>query len=88
MYYNSYFGFGWIFMVIFWVLLIWALVAFVRWPKGRHCLHCGHHGRHDSRYSHHQGAHGSDALSLLQERYAKGEISQAEYQEKKKDLID
>lgn len=64
--YGAMGGFGWIFMIVFWGLVIWAVVALVRGG----------------------GAHGKDKspLEILKERYAKGEIDQKEFEEKKKDL--
>jgi putative membrane protein len=83
------FGFGWIFMLIFWALIIWAIVAFIRsMGYGHHCRHChrGHHGEH---HEHHGDGEkgGSKALAILKERFAKGDISKEEYQEKKEELL-
>ncbi|MDP2953704.1 MAG: SHOCT domain-containing protein [Chloroflexota bacterium] len=72
-------GWGWgglfmpIFMIIFWVLIIWAVVALVRgtaW-SGRSDLPSD---RPDS------------ALEILKRRYARGEVSKEEFEDKKKDL--
>lgn len=70
------FGFGWIFMVLFWGLVIWAIVSLVRGVSGGGC--CGHHGR--------QGHRDGDALDILRERYAKGEISKDDFEKMKGDL--
>ncbi|PIP03531.1 MAG: hypothetical protein COZ49_01965 [Candidatus Yonathbacteria bacterium CG_4_10_14_3_um_filter_47_65] len=72
-------GFGWIFMIIFWGLVIWAILAFMRGGFGRGHM-CGH-GYGDD-------AHGKDKspLEILKERYAKGEMDRKEFEEKKKDL--
>ncbi len=64
-------GLGGLFMVIFWVLIIWAIIAFFR----------GCHG------SSHWMEGKDRALEILKERYAKGEIDKKEFEEKKKDLI-
>jgi len=66
-------GFGWIFMVLWWVLIVIGIVALVKWvatsaPAG---------GR---------GSDGSRALDILKERYARGEIDDQEYQKRKHDL--
>jgi putative membrane protein len=69
-------GFGWMWLMpIFWViflgLIIWAIVAAVR--------------RSDE--SKRSGSSKADsALEMLKKRYARGEISKEEYEEKKKDL--
>lgn len=85
-YYDGYgamgFGFGWFFMILFWVLIIWAVVALIRWlSMGSH----GHGGYH------HQGMHGSHwasdrSIQILNERYAKGEITKEQFEEMKKNL--
>lgn len=71
------FGWGWfmpIFMILFWGLVIWALVALVRGVAGP------------------SSAPGlsppTSALELLKKRYARGEISKEEYEEKKRDLLE
>lgn len=68
------FGFMWL-MPIFWIailgLIIWAIVAVV--------------GR--SGESRGQGSPKTDsALEILKQRYARGEISKEEYEQKKKDI--
>lgn len=73
------FGFGWVFMLLFWGLVIWAIFALVRGVSGRGgCCggdHDGHHGHNDK-----------TPLDILKERYAKGEINKEEFDAKKKDL--
>ncbi|MDP2708859.1 MAG: SHOCT domain-containing protein [bacterium] len=77
-YYGNYlsgFGlFGPLLMIIFWGLIIWAIVALVRG-------NVGHSGRCCR-----SGDSGGNALDILKERYAKGEIKKEEYEQKKKDL--
>lgn len=79
MYYG---GFGWIFMVLFWVLIIGLIVLVARGAAGKGgsfgC--CGGHG---------DGGHEkkSSALDILEKRYAKGEINKKEFESMKKDLI-
>jgi putative membrane protein len=71
---GSGYGFmGGFFMLIFWVLIIWLIVALVRGGGhlGRGC--CGGHGS-DSQED--------QALKVLRERYAKGDITKEEFEEK------
>ncbi len=69
-------GFGWggfmgLGMILFWGLVIWGIVALVRGAGWVGC--CG--GSSDS------------ALEVLRRRYAQGEISKEEFEQKKKDLM-
>lgn len=68
------FGFGWIFMIIFWAVIIWAIIALVRHFAGRDS-HWQFRGKDE------------EALRILRERYAKGEISKDEFEERKAALL-
>jgi len=64
-----------ILIVIFWVVIVWAIVSLVR----RAGMRGGYYGRFHE-------PEGNSALKILDERYAKGEINKEEYEQKKKDL--
>ena len=69
------FGWGWympIIMIVFWGLVIWGIVALVRG------LSTGSGG---------SSVQVDSALEILKRRYARGEITKQEYEERKKDLI-
>ena len=70
-------GMGGILMVLFWILVILAIAALVRW------LAVGG-GHPPARREEDRG--GRRALEILEERYARGEIDREEFQAKKKDL--
>ena len=67
--------FGMIFMMVFWVLVIVGLVFLIKW------LIQATRGGGDM-----AGRSRSTALDILKERYARGEIDKAEFEEKKRDL--
>jgi putative membrane protein len=75
---------GGILMMVFWLAIIVGIVLLIVWlvrqtsgaPSGY---------AHWDRSSYGPSAGGS-ALDILKERYAKGEIDKAEFEEKKKDL--
>jgi putative membrane protein len=70
-------GMGWfggIFMIIFWILILVALVFFIKWLI------------QSTSRSQTGGTNGSRALEILKERYARGEIEKAEFESKKTDL--
>ena len=67
--------FGWIFMIIFWVLVIIGLILLIRW-----LVH------NTGPRSESWNKRSSNAMEILKERYARGEIDKQEFEEKKKDL--
>jgi len=67
------YGFGWIFMILFWGLVIVGIVAIVR----------GLTGSSQNTNNPQQ----KTALDILNERYARGEIEQEEFKKKKQDLM-
>jgi putative membrane protein len=64
-------GFGWIFMVLFWALVILGIVYLLKLISG---------GDRKSERNE------ETALDILKKRYAKGEIGKEEFEEKKKDI--
>jgi len=65
--------FGLIINVVFWALIIWAVIALVRWAA---------RGQKDMRHWRDEDS----AVRILKERYAKGEINKQEFEEKMKDV--
>ncbi len=68
------YGYGGIFMVLWWILIIVGIVAVVKWLT---TSASGCRGRQVADKS---------ALDILKERYARGEIEQEEFQRKKREL--
>lgn len=65
-------GAGWIFMVLFWVLVAVAVVALLRWLG--------------TPWSERGVRQKKTPLDILKERYARGEIDRDEYEQKRRDL--
>ncbi len=58
-------------MIFWWILIIGAIFVAVKWLSQQKS----------------QSAKAESALEILKKRYARGDISKAEYEEKKKDLV-
>ncbi|MDO8622456.1 MAG: SHOCT domain-containing protein [bacterium] len=59
----------WLPMILWWALVILAVIALVRWIAEQS-----------------GSARGKSAREILEERYARGEISREEFEEKRRDL--
>lgn len=68
---SGFMGFGWIFMILFWILVIVGIIAIVKW-----IIHPKKDKIEDSK----------STLDIIKERYARGDIDKKEFEEKKKDL--
>lgn len=67
-------GFGFFFMLVFWGLVIWAIIALVKAVSDKG------NSSPDSRKEE------DHALKISRERYAKGEITREQFEQMKKDL--
>ncbi len=65
-------GFGWMFMILFWGLVIIGIVTIPRWFV-------------DERWRKSEPLERT-ALDILDERYARGEIDRDEFEQKRRDL--
>ena len=64
-------GFGWIFMIAFWALVILGVVYLLKLIAG---------GSKNNETT-------ETAIDILKKRYAKGEISKEEFEARKKDIL-
>ena len=65
------YGGGWLMMAIWWIIILAVIGIAVRWLS----IQSRQSPKEDS------------AVEILKKRYARGEISKEEFEEKKKDLI-
>jgi putative membrane protein len=66
-------GFGWVFMVLFWALIVFGAAALAKWLFFK-----GNPGG--------SGTPGRNSLDILKERYARGEITRDQYAQMRRDL--
>ncbi len=74
-YNHNMFGFGGFWMIIFWIVIIVILVWLIKFLVGK-----------SSSSENRDREDGASAMEILKRRYASGEISKAEFEQKKKDL--
>ncbi len=65
-------GFGFIFMLLFWGLILLGIATLIRWLM--------------TLSSPNRNSRDKSPLDIVQERYARGEIDREEYEQKKRDL--
>jgi putative membrane protein len=68
---------GWIIPVLFWVVVIFLFISLFRHNRREE-----YHGRHEEHEE-----NGDNAMNILRERYAKGEIDKKQFDAMKKDLM-
>ncbi len=77
---NSFAFFGTqFFNIIFWVLIVWAIIFLVRHLRGGSMRHW-HHGPG-------VGMEHESALDILKKRYAKGELTKDQFEIMKRDIV-
>lgn len=69
-------GFGFFFMIFFWGLIIWAIIAGIKMMSGGQGHPCCSGGAKKE----------DGAVEVLRTRYAKGEITKEQFDQMKKDL--
>lgn len=72
--YYTGFSFGGIFILLWWILVVWLIFAFIRFLVGGH------------RHGHPSETDSDEALKILKSRYARGEITKKEFDSMKKDI--
>lgn len=74
------FGFAWIPELIIWIVIIVAVIALAKSLM--------HHGGGYYMHGRRMAGEGPDALEILKQRYAKGEVTKKEFDEMKKDITE
>jgi putative membrane protein len=72
--YPGMMGWGWVFMLVFWVLIVVLIILLIRRLLSSGSTPIASPPQEDS------------ALEILKKRYARGEINKEEFEAKKKDL--
>ncbi|MGH7249738.1 MAG: SHOCT domain-containing protein [Minisyncoccia bacterium] len=72
----NYWPFSTILWILFWVLIVGFVFRLIRGPRWHGMYHRDHGWWKDK-----------DAMDILKERYAKGEINKQEFEEKKADIL-
>ena len=72
--YPGMMGWGWVFMLVFWVLIVVLIILLIRRLLSSGSTPIAGPPQEDS------------ALEILKKRYARGEINKEEFEAKKKDL--
>ena len=71
------YGFGWFFMILFWLIIIVGIVAVMRWLLTT---------TGDRKNQEPVSAGPETAIAILRERYARGEIDHDEYRQRLEEL--
>lgn len=69
------YGVGWIIQLALWVLIIVAIIWLVKWAMKE--THARDHKKRED-----------EAVHILRERYARGEISKEEFKERRQELME
>jgi putative membrane protein len=73
-------GQDWAWLVVIFIWFIWALLVFgVGWGMGYQLRRSSHKHRHGAYYE-------ETPLEILKRRYAKGEITKADFEQMKRDI--
>ena len=75
----------WLLMLLFWILILLALAGGVYWLFSRLFTSSSHSGPGNNTRT---GNPSGDALSILNERYARGEIDDEEYMRRKRKITE